>query len=62
MSYSISREEWEAIYNLGYPGQWDKASLASEGIYRGGEDLIQIRLKDDQYLPYNIEDIIEEGL
>lgn len=62
MSYLISREQWEYIYNLGYPGQWDKASLASEAIYRGGEDLIQRRLKDYQYLPYNIEDIIDEGL
>ncbi|WLR54788.1 GT-D fold domain-containing glycosyltransferase [Mesobacillus subterraneus] len=62
MSYSISREQWETIYNLGYPGQWDKASLASEAIYKGGEDLIQRKLKDNQYLPYNIEDIIEEGL
>ena len=62
MSYSISKEEWERIYNLGYPGQWDKASLASEAIYRGGEALIQRRLMDNQYLPYNIEDIIDEGL
>ncbi|WP_423408802.1 GT-D fold domain-containing glycosyltransferase [Heyndrickxia sp. MSNUG] len=62
MSYSISKEQWENIYKLGYPGQWDTASLVSESIYKGGEGLIQEKLKANQFLPFNIEDIIEEGM
>ena len=62
LTYSFSKEQWEKIYKLGYPGWWDNASLASEAIYRGGEELVKKQLKDNQYLPYNIEDIIEEGI
>lgn len=62
MTYSFSNEQWERIYKLGYPGWWDNTSLASEAIYRGGEGLVKKQLQDNQYLPYNIEDIIGEGM
>jgi hypothetical protein len=62
LTFSFSKEQWEYIYKLGYPGQWDKAFFASEAIYRGGEALVQRNLKTNQYLPYNLEEIIEEGM
>ncbi|MEH7301286.1 GT-D fold domain-containing protein [Neobacillus drentensis] len=62
MTFSFSKEQWEYIYKLGYPGPWDRTFFASEAIYRGGEALVQQNLKTDQYLPYNLEEIIEVGL
>ncbi|WML58027.1 GT-D fold domain-containing glycosyltransferase [Neobacillus sp. PS2-9] len=62
MTYSFSPEQWEYLFRLGYPGTWDKASLASEAIYRGGEAIVKGKLLKNQYLPFNIEDIIEEGM
>lgn len=62
MTYSFSQEQWQYLFRLGYPGTWDKASMASEAIYRGGEAIVKSRLAKNQYLPYNIEQIIEEGI
>jgi hypothetical protein len=62
LSYSFSQEQWEYLIRLGYPGPWDKASMASEAIYRGGEAIVKGKLLKNQYLPYNLEEIIEEGM
>jgi hypothetical protein len=62
LTYSFSQEQWEYLFRLGYPGTWDKASLASEAIYRGGEAIVKGKLLKNQYLPFNIEDIIDEGM
>ncbi|WP_163100508.1 GT-D fold domain-containing glycosyltransferase [Peribacillus alkalitolerans] len=62
MAYSFTKDQWEAIFKVGYPGTWDIGTLAAEAMYRGGEALVKKQLKDGQYLPYNLEDIIEEGL
>ncbi|MEH7118598.1 GT-D fold domain-containing glycosyltransferase [Neobacillus vireti] len=62
MTYSFSQEQWEYLFRLGYPGPWDKSSLASEAIYRGGEAIVKSKLLKNEYLPYNVEDIIEEGM
>ncbi|GEN53832.1 GT-D fold domain-containing protein [Halobacillus faecis] len=62
MTYSFTKDQWESLYKVGYPGNWDIGTLAAEAIYRGGEGLVKNHLKDGQYLPYNLEDIIEAGL
>jgi hypothetical protein len=62
LTYSFSPEQWEKLFRLGYPGPWDKESMASEAIYRGGEAIVKSKLLKNQYLPYNLEDIIEEGM
>lgn len=62
MTYSFSQAQWEYLFRLGYPGPWDKGSLASEAMYRGGEAIVKSKLLKNQYLPYNLEEIIEEGM
>jgi len=62
LAYSFTKEQWESIFKVGYPGTWDIGTLAAEAMYRGGEALVKKHLEDGQYLPYNIEDIIEAGL
>lgn len=62
MSFSFSQQQWNDLFRLGYPGEWDKSSLASEAIYRGGEALVKQKLTKNVYLPFNIEEIIDEGM
>jgi len=60
--YSLSNQQWEYLLRLGYPGQWDIASFASEAMYKGGEEIVKSKLLKNQYLPYNLEEIIDEGM
>ncbi|MEM4992073.1 GT-D fold domain-containing glycosyltransferase [Priestia sp. SB1] len=60
--YSFTDKEWDEIYKIGYMDQQDIKSIAAEGIYRGGEELIAKRLQANQYLPHNIEKVIEAGI
>ncbi|RXZ02205.1 GT-D fold domain-containing glycosyltransferase [Fictibacillus sp. S7] len=62
MTYSLSNEKWEYLLRLGYPGQWDINSFASEAMYKGGEAIVKSKLSKNQYLPYNLEEIIDEGI
>ncbi|MED4284673.1 GT-D fold domain-containing glycosyltransferase [Priestia megaterium] len=58
----LTSEEWDEIYDIGYMDGQDIKSIAAEGIYRGGEKLISGRLKTNQYLPHNIEDVVKAGI
>ncbi|MBB6449215.1 hypothetical protein HNR44_001164 [Geomicrobium halophilum] len=62
MSFSLHEQEWEHIKRAGNPGDWNVYALVSEAMYRGGEALIQSRLKNKQYLPHNLEEVIDEGM
>lgn len=58
----LSNKEWDEIYNIGYMDGQDIKSIAAEGMYRGGEKLISDKLKVNQYLDHNIEEVVKVGI
>lgn len=62
MKFSLSEKQWNYISRLGYPGDKKLKAFAAEAIYRGGEKIVELKLTGQQYLPYNLEEIIEVGI
>lgn len=63
VNYFLSEEEWDAVYRMGC--REDAANLktlAAEGIYRGGEEIVFRKLGPNQVIPYNLEEIIDAGM
>ncbi|WP_341285592.1 GT-D fold domain-containing glycosyltransferase [Priestia megaterium] len=60
--HMLSNKQWDEIYNIGYMDGQDIKSIAAEGMYRGGEKLISDKLKTNQYLPHNIEEVVKAGI
>lgn len=50
--------EWEMIKKLGYP----EGDLITEGLYRGGEKIVERIVGSHKILPLDIEEIIEAGI
>jgi hypothetical protein len=50
--------EWEMLKKLGYPGD----DSLSEGLYLGGENIVQGIIGTNRILPYNVEEIIVAGI
>ncbi|QHE54106.1 GT-D fold domain-containing glycosyltransferase [Pontibacillus sp. HMF3514] len=60
--FNLSKSEWENLRKFGFVEVGDNKNLATEGLYYGGEKLIENKLKKYHYMPYNIEEIISAGL
>lgn len=58
----ISKKEWEKILKMGYPDVDGDEGIATEGLYRGGEHFVSRKLGKNNYIPINVEEIIEAGL
>lgn len=60
--YNLSAEDWKYISRMGFIEEGNERNLAAEGLYYGGEKLVFDQLKTDQYLPFNIDEVIEAGV
>ncbi|KGX89280.1 GT-D fold domain-containing protein [Pontibacillus marinus] len=60
--HNLPREEWERLKKFGHIEKGDEKNLAVEGLYYGGDKLVENKLKKYHYLPYNIEEIISAGM
>jgi hypothetical protein len=54
---TINERDWEIKKQMGYPGE-----IASEGLYRGGEKIVEQLLGGYRILPCMVEEIIEAGI
>lgn len=60
--FNLSSDEWEYIGRLGFIEHGTSKNLAAEGLYYGGEKMVFDKLKPDQYLPFNVNEVIEAGI
>lgn len=60
--YNLTKDEWEKLKKFGHIEKGDEKNFAVEGLYYGGDKLVENNLKKYHYLPYNIEEIIRAGL
>jgi len=60
--FNLSKSEWENLKKFGFVEEGNNKNLATEGLYYGGDKLVENKLKKHHYLPYNIEEIISAGL
>ncbi|WP_138416743.1 GT-D fold domain-containing glycosyltransferase [Aquibacillus sediminis] len=60
--HNFSSEEWEKLKKFGHVECGNTKNIAAEGLYYGGDKLVEDNLNRHQFLPYNIEEIITAGI
>lgn len=54
---TFDEQSWEMKKRIGYP-----EDIQTEGLHRGGEKMVETILGGNRILPFEIEDIIREGI
>lgn len=60
--FNLPEQEWDRLKKFGHVEPGTEVNYGIEGLYYGGDKLIEDKLNRKHYLPYSIDEIIEAGM